>query len=547
MATWIDLEDMFSNRQGFGTTINIEECLHGENDIFLPNNIYQQLISDLNKYYKQTSEDIKLIIDVNKSQEENITNNTNKITTNTNDIKLLKEKDNQLVEKITKNENDIKELNTNFSIFEGATDDKFVELDEFDLLLNNRIKLYENNLAIVKNYSELISAVESNKKLIYMQEGNYTPTKELELTENTKIIGVGKVVINCNVTGITNIFRNKTLSNQGEYTADGNITIENIEFDGQNTTNNITVIGMAHSNNFKIENCKFYNYNTAWHCIEINSSKNVTIENCQFLNFGLGIARATEIVQVDGSFNNTVYPWNNVSYDSTMSTDIFIKNNLFENYGGVTGCIGTHTYVKGYKHSNINVEENTFKNVDNAIYLLEVETLKVINNYGKDVFNFMYLGSLAGNTQTNTIVRDNRIAFKDTVLKDLPIFYGELGRFIYMIYNKGQTNITVDNCFIENNVLWDTKDYAISVTGNNITVNGNKIYKGRMGVYLYGGDRIICTGNIVTDSDMETDIRVGGNESILTQRVICSGNIGAIETTLNVSSDTILIEKNITN
>ena len=38
MATWIDLNNIFDNRQGFGTKLNIEECLHEETDVRIISN-----------------------------------------------------------------------------------------------------------------------------------------------------------------------------------------------------------------------------------------------------------------------------------------------------------------------------------------------------------------------------------------------------------------------------------------------------------------------------------------------------------------------------
>ena len=46
LSTWIDLENIFDNRQGFGTELKIEECLHNETDVILSNDLYQQLLSE---------------------------------------------------------------------------------------------------------------------------------------------------------------------------------------------------------------------------------------------------------------------------------------------------------------------------------------------------------------------------------------------------------------------------------------------------------------------------------------------------------------------
>ena len=86
LSTWIDLENIFDNRQGFGTEINIEECLHNETDVIISNDLYQQLLSELNKYYADTD---KIVLDLNnnvnfvKSELETTNNNVSVTQTST--------------------------------------------------------------------------------------------------------------------------------------------------------------------------------------------------------------------------------------------------------------------------------------------------------------------------------------------------------------------------------------------------------------------------------------------------------------------------------
>ena len=117
MGTWIDLENIFDNRQGFGTELKIEECLHNETDVIISNDLYQQLISELNKYYADTD---KIVIDLNNNVnfvKESLQDTNDKVIINKSLIdeilqELVTVKNNiqTNVDNIEKNKNDILEL-----------------------------------------------------------------------------------------------------------------------------------------------------------------------------------------------------------------------------------------------------------------------------------------------------------------------------------------------------------------------------------------------------------------------------------------------------
>lgn len=543
MSTWIDLENIFDNRQGFGTELNIEECLHAETDVIISNDLYQQLIGTLNKYYDDTD---KIVVDLN--------NNVNYVKDElekTNEKVLLNRTsiNNILGELITIRGN----IQTNLTNIEKNKND-ILELDELITQLNvtinnvdNKYKIYRDNIAIVSNDNELRNALSNNVKIIFIKSTEvFIPTEAYEIPANTRIIGIESPTFDCSYSSsLNNMFRNKLDGTEGEYNGSGNISIEGLSFIGNNMSKAFTCIAFAHSDNVTIKNCKFDGFNN-WHNIEINGCINVKIEECIFSNFGQGSSNPTEVIQIDLSLDESTYPWT-CKYDKTVCKNITIKNNTFFNIATSTGTIGTHTYVQGYRHENILIENNILEDVDNFIYLLGTQNLKVMNNYGKSVFNFMYFGIANGNQQDNTKVSGNNISFKQTYSIKPPEPSGYVGKFIYPIHSSSVTSTNDNDLIITNNRISGCKDHGITVCANRVLISGNVITDvTKHSIYVWGGSKVIVTNNIMSYSNV-VDIMIGGNNNIKVERCICVNNVGSIGTGVGYTSSNCIESNNITN
>ena len=542
MGTWIDLNNIFDNRQGFGTELNIEECLHEETDVIITNDLYQQLISALNKYYQDTD---KIVTDLN-----NNVNFVKESLEDTNDkVKINKTLIDEILVDLETVKNDIQ---TNVTNIEKNKND-ILELDELISQLNvtinnvdNKYKIYKNNIAIVSSDIELRNALANNIKIIFIKTSEvFKPTEAYIVPAHTRIIGIDYPTFDCSFSdSLNNIFRNKLEGNEGEYNGSGNISIEGLNFLGNNHTKAITVLSFAHSDYVKIKNCKFDGFNT-WHSIEINGCRNVTIEDCVFTNFGQSIPNPTEVIQIDLPVNNGNYPWE-CKYDKTVCRNITIRNNTFFNIATSTGTIGTHTYEKGYRHENILIENNVIENVDNFVYLLGTQNLKVLNNHGKNVFNFMYFGNANHNSQDDTEVSGNVIFFKQDYQVKPPEPSGYVGKFIYPIHSSSATSTIDNNLIITNNRIAGCKDHAITVCANRVVISNNVITDvNKHSIYVWGGNRVLITNNIVFNNNAEgVHIMMGNNSNIPTVRVICQNNVGTVGTGANFTSDYCIVGEN---
>lgn len=545
LGTWIDLNNIFDNRQGYGTQLNIEECLHEPTDVIITNDLYQQLISALNKYYNDTNQivtdlnnNVNFVKDELDTTNENVSVNRESIQNILSELVTIRNNIQTNADNINNNHNEINNLNTLIASLNTQINN-----------VDNKYQPYKNNIAIVTNDSELRQALANNIGVIFIKGAEiFNPTESYEVPANTRIIGINYPTFNCSYSEtLNNIFRNKLDGTEGEYNGSGNITIEGLNFLGNNHTKAITVIGFAHSDKVKIKNCKFDGFNT-WHNIEINSSRNVVIEDCVFTNFGQNIANPTEVIQLDLPNHEGTYPWA-CKMDNTPCRNITIRNNQFFNIATGTGVIGEHTYVQGYRHENIVIENNVINDVDNFVYLLGTQNLKVLNNHGSNVFNFMYFGNANHNSQDDTEVSGNVIFFKQTYKVKPPEPSGYVGKFIYPIHSSSATSTIDNNLIITNNRIAGCKDHAITVCANRVVITGNVITDvAKHSIYVWGGNRVIITGNVIFNNNAEgVHIMMGNNANIPTVRVICQNNVGSVGTGSNFTSDYCIVGENQTN
>lgn len=542
MGTWIDLDNIFDNRQGFGTELNIEECLHEETDVIISNDLYQQLLSALNKYYDETD---KIVIDLNNNVnfvKDELVSTNEKVTVNKNSIENILE---QLItirnniqtnaNNITNNHNEINDLNTLIASLNSQINE-----------VNNKYNYLKQNTAVVSNDSELRNALANNIPYIFVKTNQAIQTHQsYEIPANTRIIGINNPIFDCAFSdNLNNMFRNKLNGDESEYNGAGNIIIDGLTFLGNGTTKTFTVLAFAHANNVKVRNCKFDGFNT-WHNIELCGCRNVIIEENYFVNFGQNITNPTEVIQIDLTNSENGYPWT-CYYDSTPCNDIIIRDNDFDTIATSKGAIGSHTYITGKRHENIRIENNRLYNVDNFVYLLGTNNLKVLRNYGEQVFNFMHFGNANHNQQDNTEVSGNNISFKQTYKVKPPEPSGYVGKFIYPIHSSTATSTIDNNLIITNNIITGCKDHGITVCANRVVITGNIITNvQKHSIYVWGGNRVIIIGNTIFNNEAEgVHIMLGNNNNIPTVRVICQNNVGTVGTGNNFTSDYCIVGEN---
>lgn len=383
---------------------------------------------------------------------------------------------------------------------------------------------------------------------IIFPQGTYAIGTPLEVCSNTKITGIGNVILK-RITTDNNIMHNKSDGNTGGYNANVNITIENVKFDANNTVSgvyNCTSLAFGHATNINVTNCEFYN-NDGWHCLELNGVKDAIVDNCFFHDYGdptdsTTKSHASEMLQIDLMANSNVFPWFG-PYDNTACDNITIQNCRFIGNAGTDlsnstyySAIGNHTYVTNYQPKNIVITHNTFENVPSVITLNDVITLSICYNMCSNV----YMGIVFephNNPTSNVVITGNKFS---GLYSQTSATYNDV-RFVSL--NPGTDNTIGSNKFVvSNNIITNCHHHGIAGTINNIIVEGNIIDTcGRTGVYAYGGIGWNVSNNRIINCNKHAgnyqEIIVGGNASVaITNSIVSNNNATNIRCGSNQSS-----------
>ena len=135
--------------------------------------------------------------------------------------------------------------------------------------------------------------------------------------------------------------RNYSTTSIGDYDGTHDSMIIGATFDGGTFETNNTLLGICHSKNIIIRDCKFKNAYGTWHDLEINSSQYVLVENCDF-DGSRKNGQNGENLQFDGAGSASYYPWGDIKIDNTICQYIEIKGCHFHD-NTVSPAIGNHS------------------------------------------------------------------------------------------------------------------------------------------------------------------------------------------------------------
>lgn len=475
------------------------------------------------------------LININKINQlkTELTNNINQFKTSTN--QTLENMNNTVNTKINENKQLINQtktdLNTSMTEYQTQTNST---INIFKDEVNNDLNVFRN-IKICKNLSEFKSAISSAEQkptLIYLVNGEYTLDSIIYIPSNTKIVGLGKVIIKG--TGLNAYFVNKTNGQAIAYNGSNNITLQNLIFDGLNNSSGLTLVGIGHAENITIENCEFKNLHM-WHMIEFNGVRHGFIRNCKFENYGTSGNKGTEAVQLDSMISEAQFPWFG-NYDITANDHIIIEGNYFTNIG--TKCIGGHSFANSAIQRNIIIQNNNFENVHTAISINDFNNLNITNNIAQACKIFITTTTVNNNCYNLNIIGNTHIGNYATNSEGL----GD-ERFA-MINPQGNVgDLRVEFVNITNNHISSCAGHGIGYTANYVTVANNDFYNiARHGIYHYGGLCGSIANNTFKDTGKEDgrySIVVGGNSAEPSKAVSITGNTIANLRGISVNSNVI--------
>ena len=483
------------------------------------------------------------LININKINQlkTELTNNINQFKTSTN--QTLENMNNTVDTKINENKQLINqskiELNNSMSEYQTQTNST---INNFKDEVNNALNVFRN-IKICKNLTEFKSAISSAEQkptLIYLVNGEYTLDSIIYIPSNTKIVGLGKVIIKA--TGLNAYFINKTNGQAIGYDGTKNITIENITFDGLNSANGLTLVAMGHAENVLIENCEFKNLHM-WHMIEFNAVFNGYIRNCKFDNYGNVGSNGTEAIQLDAMIGSAQFPWFG-NYDNTANKHIIIEGNNFSNIG--VKCIGNHSFGNGVVQKDIIINNNTFDNVHTAMCINDFDSLNITNNTSSSCRFFLetknknndskYL-NVVGNTHRGNYVNSTEGLGDE--------------RFIAINMQGNTGALRVEYVNITNNHISSCSGHGIGYTANFVTIANNDFYNiAWHGIYHFGGVCASISNNTFKNAGREENryaIVTGNNAAEKSEGIVINGNsianLRGIQ--INNHSEDVLVTNNV--
>lgn len=408
------------------------------------------------------------------------------------------------------------ELDTLMDNFEQQTG---TLIDNFKNEVNTELKDIKSIKVCInlEQFKTAITEAETKPTLIYLVNGEYTLDAPVYIPSNTKIVGLGNVVIKG--TGMNAYFLNKTNGQAVNYDGSKNITLENLTFDGLNNGTGLTMVGIAHAENITIENCTFKDLHM-WHMIELNAVKHGYIKNCKFDNYGTSGSKGTEAVQLDAMISESQFPWFG-NYDSIANDHIIIEGNSFTNIG--VKAIGGHSFANGVIQKNIYINHNSFENVYEAVHINDFNNLNVTNNTSKNVRNFVISENVNNSSYNLNVIGNTHIGYYVNSMEGL----GD-ERFVMLnsAGNKGDLRIEFVN--ITNNHVSSCSGHGVGYTANYVTVANNDFYNiARHGIYHYGGLCGSIIGNTFKDTgkeDSRYSIAIGNNANEPSKGVIVNAN-----------------------
>ena len=457
-------------------------------------------IEKLNQLSSELSNSIKQLT----SETENKVNQMN--TTMDNRI-------NETVTLVNQSKTELDNLMDSFEVQTGNLIEEFKEEINAELKDIKSIKICIN----VEQFKNAIEEAKIKPTIIYLVQGEYILSDIIFIPSNTKIVGLGEVIIKTN--NLNCCFCNYTTGYASEYNGTKNITIENITFDGQNNNKGLTLIGIGHAENVKIENCTFKNLQK-WHMIEFNSVRKGYIKNCRFDNYGTSGDSGTEAIQLDSMISEEQFPWFGI-YDGTANKSIIIDGNYFTNIG--TKCIGGHSFKEGSVQKDIIISNNTFDTVHTAININDFDGLTVTNNTSRSCRFFLVSENIKNGSSYLNVIGNTHVGYYVNSTEGL----GD-ERFIGLNIQGNQTQYRIEHVNITDNHVTCCAGHGIGCTANFVTISNNKLNNiARHGIYHYGGLCGAITGNTFKDVGKESDrysIAIGNNSGETSKGVMITAN-----------------------
>lgn len=332
---------------------------------------------------------------------------------------------------------------------------------------------------------------------IVVAPGNYILSRHLVLYSNTFLECTGVTFTKGYTNGtMLTIGTNKIPATGNNYYK--NITVNGGIFDGDGEGKKKTgsIFKFSHAQNVVISNATFRDCCDAHH-IGFAGCKDVMISGCTFTGHYYSnetIDNNMEAVQLDILEKSHFPSQNPKSYDGTMNENVTVTGCYFDRVNRGVGC---HSAFTGKYMNNINIYNNTFKNVDGyAIQTSNFTSSKIHNNVITDCGSGIYYRSMNPKSanlyaHSNNPIKDTYTEISNNTITVTPTSDKNFRQFGYGIRIYGEN--VKSNKKISGGTLkaGDYRAYNIALLNNSITLN-----KSAHGIWLDGA----CYSNVKNNS-----------------------------------------------
>ena len=276
--------------------------------------------------------------------------------------------------------------------------------------------------------------------------------------------------------------------------------------------------------------------------IELNGCLNSIIKECTFENYGRLGTNVTEVIQLDFMGDASLYPWSS-KYDNTACNGITIEKCYFDNVGGT--CIGHHSFKDGVLLRNVSILNNTFNNCHICVKLNDFNTLIIEGNKADSCNQFFYSQNV--NNHCNNLIINNNSFTGNYINGDST---GDL-RFVTINPSGAISGKDYHNVTISQNDISNIGHHAIGLTASYINITNNNFKTvAKNGIYMFGVYVGVVSNNTFRDVGVQGGyygIKIGGNVSTTTERIVCDGNTFANLGSIRIESsvEKIIVSNNI--
>ena len=306
---------------------------------------------------------------------------------------------------------------------------------------------------------------------------------------------------------------NKNESVMGGYGTVKNITILGGIWTGNNASKS-SLVRMAHGSNIKFEGCTFRQGGCS-HQMEVAAIDGFTVKNCVFKDmYDTGKGGKKEALQLD--MPTSKYVFSGVILDGTPMKNVVINGCTFQN---VPRGLGTHNMLIGQYHTNIQIINNTFENVNGeCIVALNYTHCKISNNKISDcgagilfesfrpqldedweelkaIYTTIYDGKQkfegTPNANADTVISNNSISLDSDLYADE---YVGIRVFGFNLDEDFQATGHGSADYIPQN------NYCIS----NVKVTGNTIHTSGIGIHFSDVQNSVISSNKITNDNEDS-------------------------------------------